>query len=247
MESGINCCIFEPCFMAPKFLIDKYHFKSDSIFKELPEKDIQLLYDRMLERRYKKGQRVFLEGSQPTGIYYVKNGKIKKYKADLNGREHIIYICTEGDLFGYPALLSEDPYTHSTAAMEDSVIGFVPKNDFLNILHQSTSLSGKLLKNLSHEFGVLVNGISTFAHRTVRERLALCLLILGDKYKTGNEVDQPTVINLKREDLANMVGTAVETLVRLIHDFKIEGLIETKGRKITILDAEKIEGIVNNY
>jgi CRP-like cAMP-binding protein len=201
----------------------------------------------MIERKYKKGQRIFVEGSIPTGIYYLKSGKIKKYKADRDGKEQIIYICNSGELFGYPALLSEGSYSDSAAALEDSIVAFIPKDDFLQVLSQSSILSNKLLKNLSHEFGVLVNSVATFAHRSVRERLALSLLILKEKYRVKGNESKPVEINLSREDLSNLVGTAVETLVRLLHDFKDEKLIETEGRKIRVLNIKQLVKIANLY
>jgi len=233
--------------MPTKRLIDKFNFKSDSVLLGLPKEDLMFLQESMVERKYKKGQRIFVEGSIPTGIYYLKSGKIKKYKADRDGKEQIIYICNSGELFGYPALLSEGSYSDSAAALEDSMVAFIPKEDFLQVLSQSPILSNKLLKNLSHEFGVLVNSVATFAHRSVRERLALSLLILKEKYRvTGNE-SKPVEINLSREDLSNLVGTAVETLVRLLHDFKDEGLIETEGRKIRVLNIRQLVKTANLY
>ena len=204
--------------MPIKTLTDKFHFKSDSIFQGLPKEDLTFLESTMIERIYKKGQRIFVEGTMPSGIYYLKKGKIKKYKADHHGKEQIIYICSSGDLFGHPALFSEGAYSDTSAALEDSVVAFIPKGDFLQVLAQSPVLSNRILKNLSHEFGVLLNTIAAFAHRTVRERTALTLLILKEKYKVKGESNKPVEINLSRADLSNMVGTATETLVRLLRD-----------------------------
>jgi CRP-like cAMP-binding protein len=233
--------------MPTKRLIEKFDFMSDSVFMGLPKEDLAFLESKMVHRKYKKEQRIFVEGSMPTGIYYLKSGKIKKYKADRDGEEQIIYICNSGELLGYPALLSEEPYSDSAAALEDCIVAFIPKDDFLQVLSQSHILSNKLLKNLSHEFGVLLNSIVTFAHRSVRERLALSLLILKDKYRIKGNESKPVEINLSREDLSNLVGTAVETLVRLLHDFKDEGLIETEGRKIRILDVKRLAKVANFY
>lgn len=225
--------------MPAKFPIDKFHFRSNSIFEGLPDDELAYLEERMVATKIKKGQTLFLEGSRPTGIFYLKKGKIKKYKTNREGKEQIIYICSIGELLGYPALLSEEPYSDSAAAIEDSIVGVISKNDFLDLLESSKVLSKKLLVNLSHEFGVLVNGIASFAHKNVRERLSLSLLIMKDKYKIADS-NSLVEINLTREDLANLVGIAVETLVRLLHDFKEEGIIETEGRKIRILDTKKL-------
>ncbi|ASS49594.1 MAG: Crp/Fnr family transcriptional regulator [Candidatus Fluviicola riflensis] len=233
--------------MPIKFPIDKFHFRSNSIFEGLPENELTYLEERTIETKVKKGQTVFSEGTRPNGIFYLKKGKIKKYKTNSDGKQHIIYICSSGELLGYPALLSDEPYSDSAATLEDSIIGFIPKDDFLTILEESNVLSKKLLTNLSHEFGVLVNGIAAFSYKTVRERLALSLLVMKDKYKSDVDDDKPVEINLSREDLANFVGVAVETLVRLLHDLKKEKLIETEGRKIRILDPKQLIKVANVY
>lgn len=226
--------------MTSQFKIDRYYFKSDSVFRDMPDDDLHFLESKMIDRKYRKGQRIFLEGTLPVGVYYLKNGKIKKYKTNKDGKEQIINICNNGELIGYPSLLSEESYTHSTAAMEDSQVAFIPKNDFLNLVAKSIYLSGKLLKTLGHEFGVLVNSVASFAHHSARERLALCLLILREKYKIKSDDKAPVEINLSRQDLANMTGTTVETIVRLLHEFKNEKIIDTKGRKIKILESRQL-------
>jgi len=233
--------------MPGSFPIDKFHFKSDSILEGLPEKDLDKLKSKMISYKFKKGQMIFSEGTYPSGIFYLKKGKVKKYKADRDGREQIIYVCNSGELLGYPALLSEESYSDSAAALEDSVLGFIPKEVFLNVLEHSQVLSNRLLKNLSHEFGVLENSIVNFAHKSVRERLALSLLILKEKFRDKKNPNAAVDIILSREDLSNITGAAVETLVRLLHNFKDEGLIETEGRKIRILDAKKLVKVANFY
>lgn len=233
--------------MALEFPIDKFHFRSNSIFEGLSETDLTYLEEHTIETKVKKGSSIFSEGTRPNGIFFLKAGKIKKYKTNRDGKEQIIYIYGSGELFGYPALLSDEPYSDSASALENSTLGFISKKDFLHILEESRILSKKLLINLSHEFGVLINGIATFAHKTVRERLALSLLIMKDKFKLDAVDGEPVEINLSREDLANLVGVAVETLVRLLHDFKEEGLIETEGRKIRILTPKKLIKVANFY
>jgi CRP-like cAMP-binding protein len=229
------------------FLITKFHFNSDSIFLGLPEDDLRALESKMVIQKYKKGQNIFVEGAYPSGIFYVREGRVKKYKANRDGREQIIYICNKGELLGYSALLSEEAYPDSAATLENSVVGFISREVFLKVLSQSPSMSLRLLKNLSHEFGVLVNTIASFAHKTVRERLALSLLILKDKFDDQEGQNKPVEITLSREDLANIVGTAVETLVRILHNFKDEGLIETQGRKIMVINEIQLIKVAGLY
>ncbi|PBQ30614.1 Crp/Fnr family transcriptional regulator [Sphingobacteriaceae bacterium] len=229
------------------FPFDKYNFNSDFILDDLPEEDLRLLKKNMITHIYKKGERLFREGGYPTGIYYITKGKVKKYKTDKEGREQIFYVCKSGELLGYHALISDEHYTDSSSALDEATVSFIPKDDFLKAIQTSSILSNRLLKCMSHEFGVLVNSITIFAQRTVRERLALSLLILRDKYKREDQDGKPVELTLSRDDLANMVGTARETLTRLLRDFKVENLIEINGRKIILKNALEISKIANLY
>ena len=228
------------------FPIDKWDFKSESILTDLPADDFELLTANKTERLYKKGEIIFREGGFPSGIFLIKEGKVKKYKLDKEGKEHIIYVADTGELLGYHALLAEDRYPDSAAALEESKIAFVPKEDFLQTLQQSDVLSRRLLKTLSHEFGVMANSLTMFAQKSVRERLALQLIVLREKYKVNFKPGMPVEINMGRDDLANLVGTARENVVRVLTEFKEEGILITRGRKIIVSNVNKLIAIGNH-
>ena len=165
------------------FPIDKWDFKTESILADLPSDEYELLTRNKTEQSFKKGEIVFREGFYPTGIFYIINGKVKKYKVDKDGREQIIYVANSGELVGYHAILAEDRYPDSASTLEHSTITFIPKEDFLMVLQQSSVLNNRLLKTLSHEFSVLANSVTLFAQKSVRERLALQLIVMREKYK----------------------------------------------------------------
>ncbi len=224
----------------PDNVAERFIFKSDSAFHNLPDQVKEIFLSQMIVRQFKKGQNIFTEGTYPAGIYLIKKGKVKKYKSLNGGKEQIIYVCSEGELLGYAAFLSEEQYPDSAASLTDALIGFISRDKLLKLLDQHAELSGMLIKNLSHEFGVLVNFIATYTHKTVRERIALTLLILQEKFKdTVNEAGEVQIV-LTRADFANIVGTAVATLVRLLHDFKQENLIRTQGRKIMVINKSQL-------
>lgn len=222
------------------FPIDKWDFMSESVFADLPAKDWQILTSNQSEQSYKKGEIIFREGAYPTGIFFIREGKVKKYKLDKDAKEQIIYVANKGELLGYHAILSGDRYPDGAAALEESKIAFIPKEDFLDALNSSEVLSRRLLKTLSHEFAVLANSLSLFANKSVRERLALQLIVLREKYKSNFQAGMPVEINMSRDDLANLVGTARENVVRVLSEFKEAKLLETKGRKIIVLDINKL-------
>ena len=217
-------------------LAERFIFKSDSAFSNLPDNRKEVFLSQMVVKQFRKKQNIFTEGTYPAGIYFIKKGKVKKYKSLNGGKEQIINVCSEGELLGYAAFLSDEMYPDSAASLTDATIGFLSKDKLLKLLDQYDELSKMLMKNLSHEFGVLVNFIATFTQKTVRERVALTLLILQEKFKDNLNENNEVQIVLTRADFANIVGTAVATLVRLLHDFKEENLIRTQGRKIIIIN-----------
>ncbi|MEI9806581.1 MAG: Crp/Fnr family transcriptional regulator [Bacteroidota bacterium] len=227
------------------FPIDKWDFKTESVLTDLPPADLVLLEANKTEQAYKKGEIVFREGAIPSCIFYITAGKVKKYKVDKDGKEHIIYVANTGELLGYHAILAEGRYPDSAAALEESKIAFIPKEDFLNVLQRSEVLSKRLLKLLSHEFEVLANSLSLFTQKSVRERLALQLIVLREKYKVNFQPGMPVEINMSRDDLANLVGTARENVVRVLSEFKAKGIVSTKGRKIIVNDVNKLIGIAD--
>lgn len=222
------------------FQIDNWDFKSSSILAELPPVDLELLTNHMKEKQYKKGEIIFRESSFPSGIFFIVEGKAKKYKLDGNGKEHIVYVVNSGELLGYHAVLAEERYPDSAVALEESLISFIAKEDFLRALQHSAILNRRLLKTLSHEFAVLINNLTLFAQKPVRERLALQLVVLREKYKKDFRAGMPVEINMSRDDLASLVGTARENIVRLLTEFKKDGILETHGRKIIILDVKQL-------
>lgn len=227
-------------------MISKFIFNNQYLLNELPEHDKDLLEEVMHNKKYRKHEAIFTEGTLPTGIFYVKVGKVKKYKVDNDGREQIIYIYNPGEFFGYSAILSEESYGDTTVAIENAIISFISKDDFINILNTSVVFSRLLLKSLSHEFSVMANLMAVLSQRTVRERVALSLLILHDKYKI-DDTEKGVFIMLSRADLANMAGTANETLARVLHEFKEDSLIWMEGRKIQLLDLKQLTQIANFY
>lgn len=207
--------------------------RREGIFSSLAQDEVCDLDSHRSCHFYKKNQAVFLEGSYPRGVYCVNQGKVKIYTMGDEGKEQIIHIAKEGEVIGFRAMFSGDPYKVSASTLEDANICFVGKDDFLSMIDTNTSLRNMIMKELSKELGDRAQFITNLAQKSVRERLAFALLILKNVY--GNEP-----INLSREDMANFVGTATETLIRLLKDFKEEGLIEVQTRKLTILNYDAL-------
>jgi CRP-like cAMP-binding protein len=227
------------------FPIDKWDFNSQSILADLPDHELKMLSEYQTVQQYDRGDVIFREGGYPSGVFSILKGMVKKYKLDGGGREQIIYVAVSGELIGYHAVLSEDRYPDSAAALQESTIAFIAKEDFLYAVNRSDTLSKRLLKTLSHEFSVLINNLTLFAKRSVRERLALHLVVLREKSKVDFEPGELVEIDWSRDDLASLVGTARENVVRILSEFKEEGMLESKGRKIIIKNVKKLIDVAN--
>ncbi|MCB0495619.1 MAG: Crp/Fnr family transcriptional regulator [Cyclobacteriaceae bacterium] len=197
---------------------------------------------------YKKGQLLLHEGSRPMGVFCIKEGKVKVFKLGQQGKEQITAILKEGDLVGYRAMLGDSLYHVSVEALEDVVACHIPKSDFMSAFENDKSLHHKLINELSNEVMNLTAIITDLAQKPVRERTAAALVMLSDIYKNGSkDPNVPIDISLTRESLANIVGTATETLIRILHDFKEEGLVESKGRKLTVTNVKTLERVGGIY
>ena len=215
------------------------------LFGGIDLSEIEEINKNSTQKILKKNQIVFHEGTRPLGVYGIISGRVKIYKTGVEGKDQIIQILKSGDLMGYRAMLSEEQYPVSAETLEDTSLCFIPKKDFIGAMSSNSDLTKEVIKSLSKDLTSMADSITILAQKPVRERLAGALMILIDVYDIGENIEMSDGINLTREDLANMVGTATETLIRLLHDFKDEQLIETKGRKILIKNKEKLKKVAN--
>jgi len=192
---------------------------------------------------YKKGEPLFNESAIPLGVYCIVSGVIKLVRTNLDGKEQILRFAQTGDVLGYRALIADEPLISSAVCLEDTIACFIPKQIFLQIMEENASISKDLLKALSHELGVVEERVQSLAQKSVRERLAETLLFLHATFKSNNLDSDVIAITLPREDIANIVGTATETVIRLLSEFKSDKLIELDGKKIKILEKAKLEKI----
>jgi CRP/FNR family transcriptional regulator len=212
------------------------HQRKENLLGGLGCDEISHIEDHKSCNYYKKNQSLFIEGSYPRGVFCINEGRIKIYKRGNEGKEQIIQIAKGGDLVGFRTMFSEDVYKVSAETLEECNICFISREDFLSLMDSNPTLRKGIIKELSTELADRANFITNMAQKSVRERLAFSLLLLMDIY-------EGEAINLSRDDMANFVGTATETLIRLLKDFKEEALIETHARKITVLDRNKLMSI----
>lgn len=214
-------------------------FCEKSFEESLSKEDFEKYLQSKKPVSVSKGKHLFREGEIPKGVFHIEKGAIKLYKMGFNKKEQIIRFAKEGDVIGYRSLLSEEEYGTSAKAMMPVQASFIPENIFHKLLMTIPKLSYTLLQKISCDLGEYSNTIALLAQKTVRERLAEILIIL--ELKLGKDPEGFIKIALTREEIANLIGTATESAIRLISEFKTEGMIEVEGRSIKIIDHEKLK------
>ncbi len=212
---------------------------SKSIFAEVNDGDMDLLNEHKVFMHFKKGQLIFQEGGVPHGLYCVNSGKVKVYQTGDEGREQIVRFAKDADVVGYRALLSGERYLAAAAALEDTTLCFVPKEVLFQIMERNLSIYKRMTRLLTQDLKNAEHKITELAQKPVRERVAETLLYLKETY--GLEEDGQTLnVRLSREEIANIVGTATETVIRLLSEFKKDGYIELENKRIKILNTREL-------
>jgi CRP-like cAMP-binding protein len=230
-----------------QFHQEKYTLSPLSFFEMLTSEEAALARKNATTKDFKKGQVIIKEGSFSKGIYIIKKGKVKIHSANAEGRESIIYIYKRNDFFGYRPMLAKEPNPVTTTAMENVVLLFIPADVFEDLLDSSKLFARRLLANIASEFTVWINKITLFSQYAVKHRVAMSLLILGRIYDPGKTVNKKMNIRISREDFAAYVGTAKETLVRMLRVFKDEGLITAQGSMIIILKPKTLQEMISSF
>ncbi len=217
----------------------------DSIFKHLTPEELIKVEKEKVCNFYKRGNIIYHEGSRTNGFYCINSGVLKIFKTGIDGREQIIAFAKRGDIIGYRSILSNELACSSAKVIEDAVLCFVPGETLISLVKTNGNFSMAMMQQTCRELGEANSFITDIAQKTVRERLAEVLLNLKDIF----DLDENNVlqISLTREELANIVGTATESVIRLLSEFKQDKLIDLNGRKITLLDIKRLEKVSNAF
>ena len=224
---------------------DDCNIRSSSIFKHLTKEDLEKLNFEKSTESYKKGRIIYHEGSRINGCYCIQKGIIKVYKTGVDGKEQIIRFAKKGDLIGFRSILSEELACTTAKVIEDAFVCYMPAHTFFELIKNNGTFSLELLQLACRELGEANAYITDIAQKTVRERLAEILIHLKNEF--GLDEDKILQLSLTREELANIVGTATESVIRLLSEFKQDKLIDLNGRKIAILNESVLIRIANLY
>jgi CRP-like cAMP-binding protein len=217
-----------------------------SYFAALSPEDLNLIQGKKEVLHFKKGTKIFLEGGKANGIFCLRSGHVKIFKNGSDGREQITRISFAGEFIGLKALLTGATYTVSAQAMDDVMICFITKQDFFELTIKYPEFTQALIFSLSKQLVDAELKMVSLAHKPVKERLADALLFLYQQFSVGPNGFEHPYLNLTRLDLANIIGTAQETVIRLLGEWKEEGILAIKGRKIFILNETRLQNIANS-
>jgi CRP-like cAMP-binding protein len=224
---------------------DKCALETGSLFKYLTREEVDMINFEKEFRQFRRGDILYKEGSRISGFYCIHTGIIKVFKTGLDGKEQIIRFAKPGDIIAYRSVLSNEVACTSAKVIEDCQVCFIPSEILISLIKSNSSYALEILKLACHELGEANSFITDIAQKTVRERLAEILLLLLNDF--GLDEQNYLQISLTREELANIVGTATESVIRLLSEFKTDRLIELNGRKIKILNKKGLEKISNVF
>ncbi|NND24715.1 MAG: Crp/Fnr family transcriptional regulator [Flavobacteriaceae bacterium] len=192
-------------------------------------------------RFIKKGEIIFEEGETLNGVYCVKDGICKLSKLSANGKDQIVKLVLKGDLLGQRSLISEESANLTAMALNDMEVCFIPKKEIIGDLKKNTNFSMEVLKDMANDLKEADNIIVDMTQKSVKQRLAETLIYIHDSF--GITDDGYLSIILSREDFASIVGTATESAIRVLSQFKKEKLISTSGKQIRIEDMNALKRI----
>lgn len=209
------------------------------------EEELKRLIENRKEKVFLPKEEIYREEDYANYIYFIISGKVKLFKSDNYGKNFVIDIHHKGEFFGYMALLESREHAETAMAMEECKVTIIPKEDFLKLVAKNREVSNKFFKLLAGNVREKEERLLQLAYSPVRERVARAIIHLADT--EGELIDEKTQIKISRDDLANIVGTAKESLVRMLSEMKSDEVLQLKGKEITILKPEELRKMVDFY
>ena len=203
-------------------------------------KELEELTSSHKVRNYKKKETIYYEGDYPNVLYFLNKGKVKTFRVHDDAKEYITGLVKEGEFFGYLPIMESRSYDECAVCLEDSEVGKISKDDFLKLIEKNRDVSTRFIKMISNDLVESEKKLLSLAYDSVRKRAANALLELKQKYGADNDEYR---IDILRSDLASLVGTASESVIRTLSDFKDEGLIEIQGKEILVKDQRGLEKV----
>lgn len=213
-----------------------------SALKALNKDELVRMADCKTSYVVKKGETIFDEGDSLNGIYCIKDGVCKLSKLSDNGKDQIVKLVKKGELLGQRSLISEESTNLSAIAIEDMQVCFIPKQEILQFFNENNQFSLNMMKSVCGDLKDADDNMVNLAQKTVKQRLAETLLKLESDF--GSNDDGSLKLQLSRDEIAGMIGTATESCIRLLSEFNKEGWISLQGKKITITNKKELQRMI---
>ena len=202
---------------------------------------LQQLPDHYEVEHFSKKQTIYAEGKRPRCLYYLVSGKAKAAKTHEDGKEYITDLFSSGDFIGYTALIEDKPYDDTAVILEDAELLQIPRDEFMQLIYTDITIAAKFVRIVTKNVKEKEDRLLNLAYSSLRKRVAKALVTIHEKfYSTSNGAP----IEFSRDDIAQYIGTATESLIRTLSDFKTEKLIDIKGGKISIINLEKLKHLL---
>lgn len=211
-----------------------------SIFNKLDKEVLNQSDKNKISNVFKKGQTLFLQGNPPFGVFCIKSGTVKVSQNTSEGKESIVRLSKAGDLVGHRSLLTNQSYQATATALEDTKVCFFDKAHIDQLIKDQPQIAFNLIHSMGQDLGEAEAKVSSFSKNTVRQRLAELLIFLAKNHGIIEGSRTKISLILKRDEMASLVGTASETLIRFMTELKKENLIEQDGKTIYLLDIERL-------
>lgn len=213
--------------------------------RAMTKEELKKVSDSKVSKKIKKGEPLFEEGEKLTGVFCVRDGVSKLSKLSPNGKDQIVKLASKGTVIGQRSLIAEEKVNLSATAVSDMEVCFIPKEDIVNTLNTNPNFSSEVLRLMANDLKEADDVIVNMSQKTVKQRIAEAFLYLKNNF--GEDEEGFLILVLSREDIANVVGTATESCIRIISEFKKKRLLKTKGKKIGIADERKLQDLVDDF
>ncbi len=211
----------------------------------MSKEELKRVSDSKTTKSIKKGQSIFEEGEKLNGVFCVREGVSKLSKLSANGKDQIVKLASKGEVMGQRSVIAEESSNLSAVAVSDMEVCFIPKEGIVDTLHKNPDFTVEVLRHMAHDLREADDVIVNMSQKSVKQRVAEAFLYLGENF--GEDKEGYLSVTLSREDIANVVGTATESCIRIISEFKKKGLIKTSGKKIGIANEKKLRDLVEGF
>jgi CRP-like cAMP-binding protein len=213
--------------------------------RAMSKAELKKVSDSKVTKKVKKGEAIFEEGDKLDGVFCVRDGVSKLSKLSANGKDQIVKLASKGEVMGHRSVIAEESSNLSAIAVSDMEVCFIPKDSIVHTLSQNPNFAVEVLRHMAHDLKEADDVIVNMSQKTVKQRIAEAFIYLKNNY--GENDEGFLNLTLSREDIANVVGTATESAIRIISEFKKKGIIKTSGKKIGVIDEKQLQDLIEGF